>query len=51
MYAAFYFVNLYFTIVKRFDSDHAGINLLYYLPGLGGIYPQSPMLTTKADLK
>lgn len=38
MYAAFYFVELYFTIVKKFDSDKAGINLLYYLPGLGGEY-------------
>lgn len=32
----FYFVSLYFTIVKGFGSDEAGTNLLYYLPGLGG---------------
>lgn len=39
MYAAFYFVELYFTIVKEFGSDEAGRNLLYYLPGLaGGVY-------------
>lgn len=37
MYAAFYFVELYFTIVKQFGSDKAGVNLLYYLPGLGGM--------------
>lgn len=38
MYAAFYFVELYFTIVKNFGSDKAGMNLLYYLPGLGGMH-------------
>ena len=36
MYAVFYFVALYFTIVKKLDSGDAGVNLLFYVPGLGG---------------
>lgn len=35
MYAVFYFVDLYFALVKNFESGKAGINLLYYMPGLG----------------
>jgi MFS family permease len=36
MYAVFYFVDLYFALVKNYASGKAGINLLYYMPGLGG---------------
>jgi hypothetical protein len=36
MYAAFYFVDLYFTLVLQFSSSKAGTNIVYYLPGLGG---------------
>lgn len=36
MFSVFYFVALYFTIVKEFDSSEAGIGLIYYTPGLGG---------------
>lgn len=36
MYAVFYFVALYFTLGRGFDSGKAGISLVYYLPGLGG---------------
>ena len=38
MYAVFYFVDLYFTIVKQFDAGHAGVSLIFYVPGLGGEY-------------
>ena len=40
MYAVFYFVDLYFTIVDEYGSSKAGLNLLYYLPGLGGMFTQ-----------
>lgn len=36
MYAVFYFVDLYFALVKGFPAGKAGTNLLYYTPGLGG---------------
>jgi len=35
MYAAFYFADLYFTLVLQFTSGKAGTNILYYLPGIG----------------
>ncbi|KAI2632382.1 MFS general substrate transporter [Hypoxylon sp. NC1633] len=39
MYSVLYFVDIYFTIVKGFMSDKAGVQLLYYTPGLGaGVY-------------
>ncbi|XXG97725.1 hypothetical protein Hte_004034 [Hypoxylon texense] len=39
MYSVLYFVDIYFTIVKGFTSDQAGVQLLYYTPGLGaGVY-------------
>ncbi|KAH6672950.1 MFS multidrug transporter-like protein [Halenospora varia] len=34
MYAVFYFVSLYFSIVKNFSAGESGKNLLYYMPGL-----------------
>lgn len=36
MYAVLYFTNLYFTMVKGRDSSSAGVQLLYYVPGIGG---------------
>ncbi|KAI0884696.1 MFS general substrate transporter [Annulohypoxylon maeteangense] len=39
MYSVLYFVDIYFTIVKGFLSDKAGVQLLFYTPGLGvGVY-------------
>ncbi|KAI0843287.1 MFS general substrate transporter [Hypoxylon sp. FL0890] len=39
MYSVLYFVDIYFTIVKGYKSDDAGVQLLYYTPGLGvGVY-------------
>ncbi|KAI1106739.1 hypothetical protein F4804DRAFT_284191 [Jackrogersella minutella] len=35
MYSVLYFVDIYFTIVKGFGSDRAGVQLLFYTPGLG----------------
>ncbi|KAI9756895.1 MAG: hypothetical protein M4579_003649 [Chaenotheca gracillima] len=34
MYSIFYFVGIYFVLVKDFPSDQAGIQLLYYIPGI-----------------
>jgi len=36
MYAVYYFVDLYFALVKNYGPGHAGINLIYYMPGLAG---------------
>lgn len=38
MYAVFYFVGLYFALVKQFSSGNSGTNLLYYMPGLAGTF-------------
>ncbi|KAI1381540.1 MFS general substrate transporter [Hypoxylon crocopeplum] len=39
MYSVLYFVDIYFTIVKGYMSDKAGVQLLFYTPGLGtGVY-------------
>ncbi|KAL7624342.1 hypothetical protein AAE478_005904 [Parahypoxylon ruwenzoriense] len=39
MYSVLYFVDIYFTIVKGYLSDQAGVQLLFYTPGLGaGVY-------------
>ncbi|KPI45540.1 putative MFS-type transporter YusP [Cyphellophora attinorum] len=39
IYAAFYFIGIYFTLVEGKPSGEAGLQLLYYVPGLGlGIY-------------
>ncbi|KAE9365949.1 MFS general substrate transporter [Stipitochalara longipes BDJ] len=34
MYAVYYFVDLYFALVKDYSSGKAGVNLAYYMPGL-----------------
>ncbi|KAH7336399.1 hypothetical protein BKA65DRAFT_431983 [Rhexocercosporidium sp. MPI-PUGE-AT-0058] len=36
MYAVFYFVTLYFTLVRGFSAGKSGTSLTYYMPGLGG---------------
>ncbi|KAM0564565.1 hypothetical protein ACHAPJ_000779 [Fusarium lateritium] len=36
MYAVLYFCNIYFIAVRGYDSDKAGVQLLYFVPGLGG---------------
>ncbi|KAF7537544.1 hypothetical protein G7Z17_g12829 [Cylindrodendrum hubeiense] len=39
MYAVLYFCNIYFIAVRGYDSDKAGVQLLYFLPGLAtGVY-------------
>lgn len=36
MYSVFYFIGIYFTLVEAFPASRAGVQLLYYIPGLGG---------------
>jgi hypothetical protein len=36
MIAVLYFVDIYFTLAKAYTPSQAGIQLLYYTPGLGG---------------
>ncbi|KAM0330656.1 hypothetical protein ACHAQA_003607 [Verticillium albo-atrum] len=44
MYSVMYFCNFYFTMVKQFDADEAGVQLLYFIPGLGvGVYSAAYM--------
>lgn len=39
MYSVFYFIGIYFTLVEAFPASEAGVQLLYYIPGLGaGVY-------------
>ncbi|KAL7905849.1 major facilitator superfamily domain-containing protein [Trichoderma velutinum] len=39
MYAVFYFVGIYFTLVEGKPASQAGIQLLYYIPGISiGVY-------------
>ncbi|KAJ6260058.1 Efflux pump FUS6 [Drechslerella dactyloides] len=39
LFSAFYFVSIYFTIVEGYEPSRAGLQLLYYTPGLGvGVY-------------
>lgn len=35
MYSVFYFVGIYFTMVEGYAASKAGVQLLYYIPGLG----------------
>lgn len=39
MYAVFYFVGIYFTLVEGKPASSAGIQLLYYIPGIAGQFP------------
>ena len=36
MYSVFYFIGIYFTLVEAYPASKAGIQLLYYIPGIGG---------------
>ncbi|KAL2835470.1 major facilitator superfamily domain-containing protein [Aspergillus pseudoustus] len=39
MYSVFYYVGVYFTLVLEYPASRAGVQLLYYIPGLGaGVY-------------
>jgi MFS family permease len=38
MFAVMYFMDLYFALVQGKSSSNAGLALLYFLPGLGGMY-------------
>ncbi|KXJ96882.1 major facilitator superfamily domain-containing protein [Microdochium bolleyi] len=39
MYCVLYFVNLYYTLVKQHTASEAGVQLLFYTPGLAvGVY-------------
>ncbi|UPK99111.1 hypothetical protein LCI18_010046 [Fusarium solani-melongenae] len=39
MYAVLYFCNIYFIAVRGYKPDKAGVQLLYFVPGLGvGVY-------------
>ncbi|KAI9040046.1 putative MFS multidrug transporter [Aspergillus affinis] len=39
MYSVFYFIGIYFTLIEAYPASKAGIELLYYIPGLGaGVY-------------
>ncbi|KAK1977358.1 major facilitator superfamily transporter [Colletotrichum cereale] len=35
MYSVLYFCNIYFTMVKLWSANQAGVQLLYFTPGLG----------------
>ncbi|KAF2824089.1 hypothetical protein CC86DRAFT_457624 [Ophiobolus disseminans] len=39
LYACFYFAGIYFTMVENYDAGKAGLQLLFYIPGIGvGVY-------------
>jgi hypothetical protein len=39
LYACFYFAGVYFTVVENYDAGKAGLQLLFYVPGIGvGVY-------------
>ena len=39
LYSVFYFVGIYFTLVEGYHASKAGIQLLYYIPGIAiGVY-------------
>ncbi|WEW58276.1 hypothetical protein PRK78_003744 [Emydomyces testavorans] len=39
MFSAFYFVGIYFTLVEAYSAGKSGLQLLYYIPGIGaGVY-------------
>lgn len=39
LYSVFYFIGIYFTLVEAYPASKAGVQLLYYVPGLGaGVY-------------
>ena len=38
MFAVLYFCNIYFISVKDFTASEAGVQLLYFIPGIGGTW-------------
>ena len=39
LYSVFYFVGIYFTLAEGYPASESGLNLLYYIPGIGvGVY-------------
>lgn len=36
MFSVFYFIGIYFTLVEAYSASDSGIQLLFYLPGIGG---------------
>ena len=39
MYSVYYFIGIYFTLVEGYPASKAGVQLLYYIPGIGaGVY-------------
>jgi hypothetical protein len=42
MYGVLFFAGVYFTIAERFTASESGIRLLFYLPGLGSMFPTIP---------
>ena len=39
LYSVFYFIGIYFTLVEAYAASRAGVQLLYYVPGIGvGVY-------------
>ena len=47
MYAVFYFVGVYFSIVQNFGPGKSGRSLIYYLPGLAGTSSTSSISSTR----
>ena len=37
LYAMFYFISVYFAIVEQYSASKSGLQLLFYLPGIGGM--------------
>lgn len=35
MFSVFYFISIYFTLVEGYESGRSGLQLLYYIPGIG----------------
>ncbi|OGM42974.1 putative MFS multidrug transporter [Aspergillus bombycis] len=39
MYSVFYYIGIYFSLVEAYPASKAGVQLLYYIPGMGvGVY-------------
>ncbi|KAE8412267.1 major facilitator superfamily domain-containing protein [Aspergillus pseudocaelatus] len=39
MYSIFYYIGIYFSLVEAYPASKAGVQLLYYIPGMGvGVY-------------
>ena len=38
LYSAFYFISIYWNVAEGLTPSQAGIQLLYYVPGIGGTY-------------